>query len=110
MHNLDVRSSFLNFITSLELLLTNKWEPQKGLIVERLALAIGKTVEERKEIFEDFERLYDIRSELLHQGKDEVSDIDLSLLSYIVFQAIVVLIPLTKNIIYFNDLIDKFNN
>ena len=53
--------SFLNFITSLELILTNTWELQKGLRAERVVLLIGETSDHRIELFDEIKRLYQLR-------------------------------------------------
>ena len=57
MHLVDPRQTFLSFITSLEILLTNTYEPQKGIIAERIALLIGETAEQRMDLFEKKEKL-----------------------------------------------------
>lgn len=100
---------FNYFIISVELILTNKWEPQKGLIAERVAMLIGKDVNEKKELFGEIERLCQLRSDFIHQGDDRITDSDLSILSYLVFRVIVRLILVTKKIDKFADLIEKFN-
>jgi hypothetical protein len=109
MHKSDSRFSYINFIISLELLLTNTWEPQKGLIAERVAMLLTSDVDERKDLFSEIERLYKFRSDLVHQGDDKITDTDISIISYIVFQVIVTLIPLTKKMQTFGTLVERFN-
>ena len=59
----DQTSAFIKFIISLELCLTDKWEPQKGLLAERVAIMITEDQQERLEVFEDINKLYQIRSD-----------------------------------------------
>jgi hypothetical protein len=109
MYLIDNGVSFLNFIISLELILTNTWEPQKGLLAERVALLIGETSDHRIEIFDEIERLYDLRSNLIHNGINEIKYSDITILSYILFQTLIKLIPLTKTIRSISELKNKFN-
>ena len=110
MHLIDNGFSFLNFITSLEVTLTNTWEPQKGLLAERVALLIGETPDHRMEIFDEIERLYQLRSDLIHSGINKFKDSDITILSYIVFQTLVKLILMTKTIFSISELKNKFNS
>ena len=84
-------------------------EPQKGLIAERVALLLGGDVEERKDLFSEIERLYKYRSDFVHQGENKITNMDISIISSIVFQVIVALIPLTKKMSTFGMLVEKFN-
>jgi hypothetical protein len=60
--------AFIEFIVSLESSLMDKWEPQKGLLAERIALMIKEHHQERLEIFNEMERLYQLRSNFVHSG------------------------------------------
>jgi Apea-like HEPN len=98
MNQTDTLGAFINFIIALETSLTNKWEPQKGLLAERTSLIIMNGSKERLGLFEEIERIYQLRSDFLHQGKSEISEQEVSILSYIVFQTIIKLIPLRNKI------------
>ena len=105
----DEGTSFLNFITSLEIILTNTWEPQKGLLAERVALLIGENSDHRIEIFDEIERLYELRNNLIHNGINKIKYSDITILSYILFQTLIILIQMTKTIRSISELKNKFN-
>lgn len=109
MNQIDGLYAFINFIISLESSLTNQWEPQKSLIGERTALIIANDPEERIDLFNEVGRMYQLRSDLFHQGSTQISQSDISILSYVVFQIIVKLIPLRVRVNNMSELAQEFN-
>jgi hypothetical protein len=105
----DQTSAFIKFIISLELCLTDKWEPQKGLLAERVAIMIREDQQERLEVFEDINRLYQIRSDYVHSGSDQITTSDFSLISYITFGVLIELISWTEKVKTLGELIALFN-
>jgi len=56
------------------LLLRDSREPIQKNLGERMAFLIGNTLEERKKIIQNVEEFYDIRSRLIHHGRDVRDD------------------------------------
>jgi len=52
------------------LLLKNSFEPIQKNLGERIAFLIGNNLSERKDIVENVERFYDVRSEFIHHGRE----------------------------------------
>lgn len=72
--------AFLLYVIALESLLLSDSDNQELSYRLRLRLAhlLGETYTKRNELFEEMGRLYKIRSNLVHSGKFEVTDVDLS--------------------------------
>ena len=59
----------LQIIGALEMiLLRNDTEPIQQNIGERMAFVVGRNVNERKAIINNFRRIYSVRSKFLHHG------------------------------------------
>jgi hypothetical protein len=65
--------SFVQTTVALEILLGEKAKSDiigiGELLRNRCAYLIGKSHSQREEILEDFERIYDVRSKIVHRGK-----------------------------------------
>jgi len=65
--------SFIQIIVALEILLGDKAVSDimglGELLRNRCAYLIGKSQEEREEILEEFKKIYDLRSKIVHRGK-----------------------------------------
>jgi hypothetical protein len=66
------------------LLFKNSFEPIQKNLGERMAFLIGKSLESRKEIVKNVEDFYDIRSRLIHHGR-EASGKDLEVIDTFFF-------------------------
>src|SRR5215207_4142029 len=102
-------SSFLKFIISLEITLVDSHEPEKGLMAERGAIILADEYKARNEIFEEIERLYNLRSEFVHKGINNISDPEISMVSYIAFGVIIRLLPWIGRVRTLSELIDSLN-
>ena len=102
-------SSLLKLIISLEISLVDSHEPEKGLMAERGAIILADKYEARNEIFEEIERLYNLRSEFVHKGINNISEIEISTLSYIAFGIIIRLLPLAGKVKTLKELIESLN-
>ena len=90
---------FVKLIVALEsLLLRKKDRLKKHLLAERAAFILGKDKKEREEIYQIVDRLYSIRSEIVHEGKDEFTETDTLTLVHLVRNLIFALISLPKRI------------
>ncbi|MCJ7635000.1 HEPN domain-containing protein, partial [Candidatus Bathyarchaeota archaeon] len=66
---------YVKLIVALEsLLLGKKDKLKKQLLAERVAFILGKNKEQRKEMFELVDHMYTVRSDIIHEGKHDVSD------------------------------------
>lgn len=69
--------SFIQTIVSLEILLGDKASSDViglgELLRNRCAYLIGKTHDQRKDILDDFKKIYDIRSKIVHRGKSKLT-------------------------------------
>jgi hypothetical protein len=77
--------------------------------LKSVALLIGETPDHRIEVFDEIERLYELRNNLIHNGINEIKHSDITILSYILFQTLILLIPMTKTICSISELKNKFN-
>jgi hypothetical protein len=72
--------SFIQATVSLEILLGDKEKSDLmglgELLRNRCAYLIGKTHTEREQVLNDFKKIYDIRSKIVHRGKSQLSRID----------------------------------
>jgi hypothetical protein len=68
------------------LLLKNSYEPIQKNLGERMAFLIGKSLASRKEIVKNVEEFYEIRSRLIHHGR-EASGKDLEVIDTFFFNA-----------------------
>src|SRR5687767_5336762 len=92
MNEYNFRNRFLSFIISLEILLLVEKEGGAAL-AERTARILGPDLEARQRVKKTINKLYDIRSKIVHKGKDDkVTLQNIRLLSSIVFEIIVKLI------------------
>jgi hypothetical protein len=98
MNEYNYRNRFVSFIISLESLLLGE-RGRKAVLAERAALILGPNSETRQCIEDRISYLYDIRSKIVHEGKDdEVTLQNIRLLSSTVFEIIVKLINYTSKI------------
>jgi len=102
-------SSFLKFIISLEITLVDSHEPEKGLMAERGAIILADEYKARNKIFEEIERLYNLRSEFVHKGINNISDPEISMVSYIAFGVIIRLLPWIGRVRTLSEIIDSLN-
>jgi hypothetical protein len=69
--------SFIQTTVSLEILLGEKSVSDLmglgELLRNRCAYLIGNTHSQREEILDDFKKIYDIRSKIVHRGKSQLS-------------------------------------
>ncbi len=69
--------SFIQTIVSLEILLGDKASSDVvglgELLRNRCAYLIGKTHDQRKDILDNFKKIYDIRSKIVHRGKSKLT-------------------------------------
>lgn len=94
------RNRFVNFIISLETLLLVEREGGVDL-ARRTARILGPNPGARQRVQKRIDKLYDIRSKIVHKGKeDKVTLPNIRLLSSIVFEIIVKLINYSSK---FND-------
>lgn len=114
MNDQDLIDSFLDFIISLESLLLKEREPSKGLLAERVALIVGQNLQQRLDAFDFIEYLYQLRSNIVHQGFVAVTLDDVKKIAYFAFIVIITLFSHALKIEKIDDLVDmcdkmKFN-
>jgi hypothetical protein len=105
----DQKGSFINFVISLESLLLREREPQRRLLAERVALILGKDAAQRLNIFNRMEELYQLRSDYVHRGRDNITESDIGVISYYAFNVIIKLISISERINDIGELIEKFS-
>jgi hypothetical protein len=92
----DVRKeeAFLLYAIALEslVLIEGDKEELKYRLQIRIAHLLGNTVEGRRELSSEVGRLYNIRSQIVHSGRFQVTDSDLSLMRSIAKNCIMRLI------------------
>lgn len=101
----------LKMTIALESLLLKERESKKDNLTERMALIIANTLDDRLKVLEIMGRLYEIRSEIVHQGSIDVNINDRNQLKYYTFLCIVTLLGKykTEKIMNINDLINWIN-
>ena len=109
MHELDPRDAFIDFIISLESLLLKEREPSKGLLAERVALIIESTPEAREIAFEMVEELYQIRSNVVHRGFNDITESNVKSVSRIAFDTIMTLLKHASTIANIDQLVERCN-
>ena len=76
--------SFIQATVTLEILLGEKSESEKmglsNLLKNRCAYLLGKTNKERTEILHDFEKIYNVRSYIVHRGHPKLNSDEQQLL------------------------------
>jgi len=87
MNHPSPREAYLSFVISLEALLLKEGEP-RGLLAERVALVVGESYDERNTLFEQMEKIYTLRSRIVHNGFSDVTEEDVRIVSIIAFQVI----------------------
>jgi len=107
MHESNPSTAFMEFIITLEVLLLNPRE-SKTTLAERIALLLKDDTKERLKISTQFQELYDLRSNYVHAGDDEILDYHISQVSYIGFFALMEILSLISRYIIFGDLIELF--
>lgn len=69
--------SFVQTMVALEILLGDKASSDMvglgELLRNRCAYLIGKTHDQRKDLLDDFKKIYDIRSKIVHRGKSKLT-------------------------------------
>ena len=90
---------FIKLMVALESLILGKKDRfKKQLLAERAAFILGKDKDERKEVYQIVDRLYSLRGEIVHEGKDEISETDTLTLIHLVRNLIFALISLPERI------------
>ncbi|MCK9151550.1 HEPN domain-containing protein [Methanobacterium alcaliphilum] len=92
-----IGEKYIKLSTALESILTfEQYEPIKLNIAERTAFIIGKNYRQRKIIINILKELYDVRSNITHNGYVFVSKSDLQELIYVFRNVIIALLELDK--------------
>lgn len=99
--------AFVGIIISLEVLLLNPRE-SKGALAERIALLLKQDYQERSEIAQDIERLYNLRSNFVHSGDNQISELDVTQIAYITFFVIIEMFNWITKCPNWGDMIDIF--
>jgi hypothetical protein len=86
------RNAYVSLFISLESLLLKTGEP-RSLLAERVALVVGTDEKTRASLFERTGRAYRMRSQIVHNGFDDVTENDVLQVTIIGFQVITRLIP-----------------
>ncbi len=97
MNEYNLRNKFISFMISLESLLLDQRE-NKGMLAERVALIIENDAAQREEVAKLVRDMYDIRSDIVHEGKDEVTEADIRHVSQIVFHVILTLLSFADKV------------
>jgi len=92
----SITNAFINNIVSLEAILIRGKEPKSGNVAERVALIVGRNLNDKKWLFEQMIRLYRIRSEIVHEGNTDLAPSDLRLLQLVNYALIINLLKLSK--------------
>jgi len=109
MNNQDTTSAFVSMIVSLESILLKRKEPISTLLPERVALLLGRNLDERMFYFNETFRLYHIRNDVVHRGLTDVTHGDFSMLSSFAYRVLVRLIADSPAINDVGKLVDKSN-
>jgi len=109
MNNQDRVGALVSIVVSLESILLRKGEPMRTLLAERIALLLGRNYEERMFYFSQMSRLYQIRSDIVHRGFQDITDSDLFLLSIIAYHVLVKLIADSPKLNDIGKLVEAFN-
>lgn len=91
------RNAYISFLISLESLLLKEGEP-RSLLAERVALVVGKDAQTRTALFKQTRAAYQLRSRIIHDGFDDVTEADVWRVSTIGFQVILRLIPMSAQL------------
>ncbi len=110
MHELDLRDAYLDFIIALESLLLKENEPTKGLFAERVALIMGDNADSREQIFTRVKDLYQMRSNIVHRGFNDITKLNVKEVSHIAFMVIMTPLKQNNNIKTIDDLAQKCND
>lgn len=105
MNQLTARDAFLQFVISLEAVLLKPSEP-RGLLAERVALIATDNYKARRDLFEEMETIYTVRSQIVHRGFTDVTEEDLWPLSAIAFHVIYLLLSMSAKINDVGKLVD----
>lgn len=89
-------NSFVNSMISLEALLIKGREAKSVNVAERVALIVGKDLKQKKWLYDQMVNLYIIRSEIVHEGKNDLAPSDMKLLQTINYVTIVNLLKIFK--------------
>lgn len=85
----SVTNSFVNNMISLEALLINGRESKSVNISKRVALIVGKDIKQKKWLSRQMRILYKIRSDIVHEGKNDLTQSDRNLLRMINYATII---------------------
>lgn len=97
MNEYNRRNKFISFMISLESLVLDRRE-NKGELAERVALILADSVSEREKIAKRIQELYDVRSDIVHEGKDAVKEADLRHISEIAYHVVLTLVTMAGKI------------
>jgi len=91
----SIAEMFVSSVIALEALMLDEHEAITDNLAERVALIVGKDLDERKWLFAEMKRLYQIRSSIVHSGNTDIRLSDLLFLQkQIVYRCIVNLLGL----------------
>jgi hypothetical protein len=106
MNDDDLVDSYIDFVISLESLILKEREPSKGLLAERVSLIIGENRENRIEIFDYVESLYQLRSNIVHRGFKDITKENVKMIAFFAFRTITTLTSHAQKIRRIDDLKD----
>jgi len=90
---------FVKLIVALEaLLLKGEDRLKKQSLADRVAFILGKDKKTRKDMYELVDQMYSIRSEIVHEGKHDVSEEDTATLIALVRTLIFAMMPLSARL------------
>src|SRR3989442_3428234 len=96
MNAVEPRNSFINFIISLESALLTRHERKKAQNISKWIILLFLTPSiKRRRLFEKVSGYYKIRSDIIHEGIDNVDEDSLYGLFYFTFQILIQLVPYT---------------
>jgi hypothetical protein len=90
---------FIKLIVALEsLLLGKKDRLKKQSLADRVAFILGRDGKTREDMYELVDQMYSIRSEIVHEGKHDISEEDTSTLIAVVRTLIFSMIPISAKL------------
>lgn len=98
---------FVKLIISLECLLVGKNQLIKHSISDKIAFILGKDKDSRKELYDISTKMYSIRSEIVHDGRDFISEEDISTLMVLVKTLIFTLIRYSSRLKNISDIDER---
>lgn len=97
---------FIKLIISFESLLLKKREyPKKQKLCERLCFMLRKKRVRRKNLFKIMSKLYEIRNEIIHEGREEIEESDIANLLHFIRETLLFMIRKIKKFETLDELI-----